>query len=235
MGKKRLSRFISVSCLALFIATFSSGGIAAPVASAAVYNYQSNVYSNGVFSNNEASKARATVSYVGGRKVLTTYNAVPVRFIIRQPAPQLPTATNPAPAPVPQPNPPAQTGGEQQQAFNLLNADRAANGLPPLRLSSELSALAGDYAQDMINRKFFSHTNPEGQSPFDRMNQRNIRYGYAGENLAINSSVATAENAFMNSPGHRANILNSHYTQVGLGVRHSANGSVYVVQEFTDG
>lgn len=124
---------------------------------------------------------------------------------------------------------------DEQNAFNLLNADRAANGLPPVRVNLKLTGLAENYAQDMINRGFFSHTNPEGQSPFDRMRQYGISYGYAGENLAINTSVPNAEKAFMNSPGHRANILNSHYTQVGLGVRYSPSGSVYVVQEFTDG
>lgn len=120
----------------------------------------------------------------------------------------------------------------QQQALSLLNADRAKNGLPALKLNSQLTRLAGDYAQDMINRNFFSHYNPEGQSPFDRMNEYGISYSHAGENLAINSSVAGAEAAFMNSSGHRANILNSSYTEVGIGVRYDANGSVYVVQEF---
>jgi uncharacterized protein YkwD len=137
----------------------------------------------------------------------------------------------------PNPSPAAASGltADEQKAFSLLNADRAANGLSPLRINAKLTSLAGYYAQDMINRHFFAHNNPEGQTPFDRMNARGITYGYAGENLAINTSVPSAENAFMNSPGHRANILNSHYTQVGIGVRYSANGTVYVVQEFTDG
>lgn len=127
------------------------------------------------------------------------------------------------------------TATEEQQALTLLNADRTANGLAPLRLNSQLASLAEYYAQDMINRNFFAHNNPEGQTPFDRMKAWGINYGYAGENLAINTSVAAAEKAFMNSSGHRANILNAHYTQVGLGVRHNQKGQVYVVQEFTDG
>lgn len=124
------------------------------------------------------------------------------------------------------------SSSEVQQALSLLNADRAKNGLPALALNSALSNLGDAYAQDMINRNFFSHYNPEGQSPFDRMKSAGIGYTYAGENLAINTSVAAAETAFMNSSGHRANILNQNYTQVGLGVRHDAKGSVYVVQEF---
>lgn len=124
------------------------------------------------------------------------------------------------------------TSSEKQQAFTLLNQDRAANGLPALTLNSKLTSLADAYAADMIKRGYFSHYNPEGQSPFDRMNNAGISYSTAGENLAINTSVSAAETAFMKSSGHRANILNSSYTDVGIGVVHSSDGSVYVVQEF---
>ncbi|MCE5286710.1 MAG: CAP domain-containing protein [Pelosinus sp.] len=122
---------------------------------------------------------------------------------------------------------------DELRAFNLLNADRAKNGLPALKWNSKLAGLAEDYGQDMINRHYFSHYNPEGQSPFDRMRTAGISYSYAGENLAINTSVDTAEQAFMNSPGHRANILNANYTEVGLGVRYDSRGEAYVVQEFS--
>ncbi len=126
----------------------------------------------------------------------------------------------------------ANTAADEKKAFDLLNADRASNGLKALKFNAQLTALGEKYAQDMINRKFFSHYNPEGQSPFDRMKQAGISYSYAGENLAINSNVVAAEKAFMNSSGHRANILNPNYTEVGVGVRYDAKGSAYVVQEF---
>ena len=128
--------------------------------------------------------------------------------------------------------PPAASPSEEQQALTLLNQDRAKHGLPALKANSQLTALARSYAQDMMNRGFFSHYNPEGLSPFDRMNRAGISYKTAGENLAINSSVAAAETAFMNSSGHRANILNSVYTDVGVGVVRNSKGQVYVVQEF---
>lgn len=121
---------------------------------------------------------------------------------------------------------------DETKAFQLLNADRAANGLPALKINNSLVHLAEGYASDMINRKFFSHYNPEGQSPFDRMRQAGISYRYAGENLAVNTNVTTAETAFMNSSGHRANILSPNYTDVGIGVRYDSSGSAYVVQEF---
>lgn len=124
------------------------------------------------------------------------------------------------------------SASEKQQAFTLLNQDRAANGLPALTLNSQLTSLADAYAADMIKRGYFSHYNPEGESPFDRMDKAGITYTAAAENLAINTSVAAAQTAFMNSSGHRANILNSSYTDVGIGVVHSSDGSVYVVQEF---
>ena len=141
-----------------------------------------------------------------------------------------PATTNPKPT-----TPPVSSTGvaaAEKRAFDLLNADRAKNGLKPLKLNSQLTALGGRYAQDMINRNFFSHYNPEGQSPFDRMQQAGISYNHAGENLAINSNVDTAEKAFMNSSGHKDNILSPNYTEVGVGVRYDAKGSAYVVQEF---
>ena len=121
---------------------------------------------------------------------------------------------------------------DQELAFDLLNADRAKNGLAALKLNSQLTSLAGNYAQDMINRNYFSHNNPEGQTPFDRMKNAGISYKYAGENIAINNNVTAAETAFMNSSGHKANILNTNYTEVGIGVRYDSKGSAYVVQEF---
>lgn len=121
---------------------------------------------------------------------------------------------------------------DEKLAFDLLNADRAKNGLGALKLNSQLTTLGGNYAQDMINRNYFSHNNPEGQTPFDRMKNAGISYNYAGENIAINNNVTNAETAFMNSSGHKANILNKNYTEVGVGVRYDSKGSAYVVQEF---
>jgi uncharacterized protein YkwD len=132
-------------------------------------------------------------------------------------------------SPEPAPN---DMSAAEKQAFDLLNIDRAKYGLAPLKSNSQLMQLAGNYSQDMINRKFFAHNNPEGLSPFDRMQSAGISYRYAGENLAINRSISGAELAFMNSSGHRANILNPNYTEVGIGVRVGSNGSVYVTQEF---
>lgn len=124
------------------------------------------------------------------------------------------------------------SASEEQQAVNLLNQDRAKYGLPALKVNSQLTSVARKHAQDMISRGYFAHNTPEGVTPFQRLQKAGISYRTAGENLAINRSVAGAEQAFMTSSGHRANILNSSYTEVGIGVVRNSSGSVYVVQEF---
>ena len=128
------------------------------------------------------------------------------------------------------PSPPL--SADEQRALELLNADRLGQGLAPLAVNNQLVQLARAHAQDMIDRNYASHTNPEGQSPFDRMRLRGISYRAAAENIAADASVEDAQAAFMNSPGHRSNILGVDFSEVGVGVRRAANGSVFVVQEF---
>jgi uncharacterized protein YkwD len=120
----------------------------------------------------------------------------------------------------------------EKNAVELMNADRRANGLSDLKVSSTVTAVARSHAQDMVNRKFFSHSNPDGKTPSDRLKAAGISYSAVGENIAENTSVQAAETSFMNSSGHRANILNSNYTTVGIGVAYDSAGNVYVVQDF---
>lgn len=120
----------------------------------------------------------------------------------------------------------------EKQAVNLLNADRRANGLPDLQVDSRVTTVARNHAQDMVNRNYFSHYSPEGQSPFDRLKQAGISYSAAGENIGMNQSIQNAEIAFMNSSGHRANILNSAFTKIGIGVAYDKSGNIYIVQNF---
>ena len=106
----------------------------------------------------------------------------------------------------------------EKQVVELVNEQRAANGLAPLKLSSELSRVARAKSQDMHDRNYFSHTSPTYGSPFDMMKAFGISYRTAGENIAKGySTPAAVVNAWMNSPGHRANILNSSYTTIGVG------------------
>jgi uncharacterized protein YkwD len=121
---------------------------------------------------------------------------------------------------------------DEERAVALVNADRAAQGLPPLRVNMTLVVLARDYAQDMINRNFWGHKSPEGEEFTDRMVRYGVKFLSAGENVARNTSVDAAHRALMNSDGHRANILHKAFTEVGIGVRYGDAGEVYVVQEF---
>lgn len=116
----------------------------------------------------------------------------------------------------------------------LINQERTKAGLGQLAQSIALRSLARDYAKDMFGRGYFSHYNPEGQSPFDRMEKRGINFTAAGENLALAPNVQFAHHGLMNSPGHRKNILSADFGKAGIGV---IDGGIYgemFVQEFTD-
>lgn len=118
---------------------------------------------------------------------------------------------------------------DEKEVFDLINKQRAANGLSPLKENSELQRVARIKAQDMVNNNYFSHTSPTYGSPFDMMKSFKISYNTAGENIAGNSSNSSAVTAWMNSSGHRANILNSSFNQTGIGVvTGSKYGKIYV-------
>ena len=104
------------------------------------------------------------------------------------------------------------------EVLDLVNAERAKNGLSKLSWSDELASVARAHSNDMLNRNFFSHTNPDGQSPFDRMRAAGIKYSSAGENIAAGQKTPQeVVKAWMNSEGHRANILNASFTKLGVG------------------
>lgn len=121
---------------------------------------------------------------------------------------------------------------EELTGIELLNRDRKQQGLPPLIPDPQLTKVARAHAEDMVAQNYFDHINLQGQSPFDRLEMNGISYQSAGENIAYNDSLEEMEIAWMNSPGHRANILDDSYTHVGLGLCHSEDGSIYGVQLF---
>jgi uncharacterized YkwD family protein len=102
------------------------------------------------------------------------------------------------------------------QVVNLVNQERAKAGLAPLSSDKALSAMALDKAKDMYNNNYFDHTSPRYGSPFDMMKSYGIRFSYAGENIAKGQrSPQEVMNAWMNSPGHRQNIMSPNYTKIG--------------------
>lgn len=122
----------------------------------------------------------------------------------------------------------------EEQMVIMVNEERRRKGLLPLVLDPSLRELGRYYANYMFQHGYFSHYSPDGSSPFDRMHKAEITFNYAGENLALAPDVKLAMQGLMQSPEHRANILDPHYKKVGIGV---IDGGIYgemFVQEFTD-
>ena len=121
----------------------------------------------------------------------------------------------------------------QQEVVNLVNKERAKYGLSALKSNASLANVATIKSQDMIDKNYFDHTSPTYGSPFDMMKQFGISYKTAGENIAMGQKTPTeVVNAWMNSPGHRANILNENFTQIGVGVAKNSKGQLYWTQMF---
>ncbi|GIP35247.1 CAP domain-containing protein [Paenibacillus sp. J2TS4] len=152
-----------------------------------------------------------------------------------QPAPSQPTTpTQPDQGNKPAPTEPSQ--GDQaeisdyaKQVADLVNEERAKAGLKPLTLDSALSAMALDKAKDMYHNNYFDHNSPTYGSPFDMMKTYGIKYSTAGENIAKGQrNPQEVMNAWMNSPGHKQNIMSPNFTTIGVAYYQGV-----WVQEFT--
>lgn len=118
---------------------------------------------------------------------------------------------------------------DEKEVFDLINKQRTNNGLKALNIDSEVQKVARIKAQDMVNNNYFSHTSPTYGSPFDMLKKFSVSYKTAGENIAGNSSNSAAVTDWMNSSGHKANILNSSFNYTGIGVVSSSKyGKIYV-------
>ena len=112
---------------------------------------------------------------------------------------------------------PSDLPAEAQNFVSLMNDHRESQGLDPLVWDSALGGVALAHSQDMKDRAFFAHTNPDGDDPFDRMAAAGISYRSAGENIAVGQATGqTVFDTWIDSSGHRANIENSDYTHHGL-------------------
>ena len=118
---------------------------------------------------------------------------------------------------------------DELETFNLVNQQRTNNGLSALKIDNEVQRVARIKAQDLIDNNYFDHNSPTYGTPFQMLKSFGITYKSAGENIAGNSSNSAAVTAWMNSSGHRANILNSSYNYTGLAVVSSPKyGKIYV-------
>jgi len=118
---------------------------------------------------------------------------------------------------------------DEREVFNLINEQRTKNGLAALKIDDEVVNVARIKAKDLVQNNYFAHESPTYGTPFQMLKNFGINYKTAGENIAGNSSNQKAVEAWMNSSGHRANILNGSYNYTGIGVVSSSKyGKVYV-------
>jgi len=115
-----------------------------------------------------------------------------------------------------------------------LNATRARAGLSMLKLDNRLTQVARLHGIDMAEHNYFSHASQSGQSPFDRMKSFRISFSWAGENLAMSPDEPTAYQALLQSPEHLANIMQRHFSKVGIAAVQGPDGEMLFVQDFTN-
>ncbi|EGE39809.1 sigma-70 family RNA polymerase sigma factor [Streptomyces sp. SID4928] len=143
------------------------------------------------------------------------------------PAPPAPT-TAPAPdpdPPAPAPQAPAGTAG---QVTDLVNAERAKEGCGPVTVNDQLNTAAQRHSADMEANDYFSHTSQDGRDPGDRITAAGYRWSTYGENIAKGQQTpADVMRSWMDSPGHRANILNCSFKEIGVGKQNSGGGPVW--------
>jgi len=155
-------------------------------------------------------------------------NPTPVTPAPVTPAPSKPVET---PAPVkPAPTQDASVSAVEKAVFDLTNVERQKAGLPAFQMDSKLAESARAKSADMATKNYFSHTSPTYGSPFDQMKSLGIAYKSAAENIAMGQRSATeVMDAWMKSPGHKANIMNPSFTHIGVGLSDS---DFYWTQQF---
>jgi uncharacterized protein YkwD len=118
--------------------------------------------------------------------------------------------------------------------LDALNAERTKRGLGRLTLDKRLTDAARDHSIEMANESYFGHTSPSGLTCFERMERFGVRVegNYAGENIALDVNAQHAESAMMASPGHRENMLDPHYTEVGIAAVQDQDSTRYYTEDF---
>jgi uncharacterized protein YkwD len=122
----------------------------------------------------------------------------------------------------------------EAKMLELVNRERAKAGVKLLKADPELNVVARAHSKDMFARGYFAHVNPDGKDPFERMKAAHVRFYAAGENLALAQTLEIAHKNLMNSPGHRANILNPAFGRLGIGVLDGGFYGLMISQEFRD-
>lgn len=123
---------------------------------------------------------------------------------------------------------------QEQTLLDLTNVERKKNDLAPLKASSQLFKAARAHSVNMAKQEKLDHE-LDGKSPFDRIKDAKYKYRTAGENIAMSfpdPSMADILKLWLESPPHRANILNDKFTEIGLGIAKNGKGEVYATQVF---
>ncbi|MDQ2087514.1 CAP domain-containing protein [Herbivorax sp. ANBcel31] len=121
---------------------------------------------------------------------------------------------------------------EEQILIDLINKEREEAGVEPLKLDMELMEVTRLKAKEMVEKNYFSHQSPKHGSPFDMMRRHDIEFKSAGENIAGNNTIEGAVKAWMESEGHKKNILNSKFGYTGVGIVDSPAYGKVIVQHF---
>ena len=119
---------------------------------------------------------------------------------------------------------PADIESLEQELHQLVNRERKKAGLAPLVYDEQVQLVARAHSRDMARRDFFSHVNPDKENPFDRMKKAGIIFRAAAENIAYASTIKEIHEGLMNSPKHKANILNPKLGRMGIGIVASKYG-----------
>ena len=121
----------------------------------------------------------------------------------------------------------------EDEVIRLVNVERVKYGLAPLAKNWQASRVARMKSQDMITNKYFAHNSPVYGSPFNMMENFGLRFSAGAENIAMGQRTPQeVVNTWLNSPGHRANIMSRTYTEIGVGAAKSSNGTLYWTQMF---
>lgn len=148
------------------------------------------------------------------------------------PSPTQSKSKSPSPKASPVKPAPAPPSGIAGQVVALVNSERAAAGCGPLKEDSQLRAAAQGHSDDMAARDFFAHTSPDGKDPGDRTTAAGYRWSTYGENIARGQQTAqSVMDSWMKSPGHKANILNCSFKDIGVGI-HQGSGGPWWTQNF---
>ena len=250
-------RIIALTLAAVI--TLSSTSAFAATTNCTTVNYKYEL--NNLFKNNKNIQYKVTVNgkvvdlkSIDWKTVLKQYAPAekPAATVEKPaPAPAPATVEKPAPAPAPKPAPapaPAPAPVEnnntgvsssnlsyEQKVVELVNVERQKAGLPALKMDSALSNVARAKSKDMAVNNYFAHQSPTYGSAGDMLRQYGISWRAWGENIAAGQSTPEiVVNAWMNSAGHRANILSSNFSKIGVGYVTNSSGRAYWTQIFTN-